>query len=503
VGADGTGLKVIKTAQAGEQLWLVGWMPGHDRVVFGCSRPGSAEFDALTISSGASRVLKRFTKRLPDEFALAPDGRLLAYVADTEATPSSRHIALLDLDALQERPLTSGPANDGFPVWSLDGTRLYFPSDRSGKNSLWVQAFARGAAAGAPVEVRPDIGTFWPLGFGREGGLYYTRYDLRRESYTADIDRASGVVPASRKPIPEGPGGSVFDPRWSADGNQLTYRRGVPGSLARYAPTITIRTMATGQERDVHPLLENFWQARLAPDGRTLVGRGTDAEQDRGVFAVDVETGRATLVAREPNPASLGDSLATGFTLGPFTADGKALLGARGGVGIVKRGWPAGAEIVVAPIDAAGAIVLGIAASPDGEWVAYGVGFPKDPTARSEMRVTSLTSGQTKVVYKGGTLELFAASEANLVPQAWSADGKTLLVTGKTDASQKTQQLWTLDVAGGTPKPAGISAESISVSLHPDGRQIVFSTTTSTTELWVIEGLVAPAPSPGAAKKIP
>jgi len=457
---------------------------------------------ALAVGTGEARVLKRFTKRLPYEVALAPDGRLLAYVVDTETRPSNRHLALLDLDALQDRPLTSGPANDGSPVWSPDGTRLYFASDRSGKNSLWVQAIARGTAAGDAVEVRQDIGTFWPLGFGREGSLYYSRFELRRETYTAEIGRLSGVVPASRKPISAGPAGSVFDPQWSADGKQLIYRRADPGSLARYAPTIIIRTVATGQEREVRPSLESFWQSRLAPDGRTLVGSGSDALQSRGVFAVDVETGHATLITREPNPTSLADQLASGFSLGPFTADGKAILGARGGVGIVKRGWPTGGETVVVPIDAAGAMVRGLTASPDGEWVAYGIAYPKNPTVRSEIRVTSLRSAQTKVVYTGGATEFFSSSEAYLTPQAWTSDSAALLLTGKTDASQKVAQLWTLDLAGGAPKPAGISAENIQVSLHPDGRQIVYTASTSKQELWVMEGLPAPALAPGTAKKI-
>ena len=275
--------------------------------------------------------------------------------------------------------------------------------------------------------------------------------------------------------------------------------RRVADSRSRFSSALAV---GTGETRVLKRFTKQLpGEVALAPDGRLLVGSGSDALQSRGVFAVDVETGHATLITREPNPTSLADQLASGFSLGPFTADGKALLGARGGVGIVKRGWPTGGETVVVPIDAAGAMVRGLTASPDGEWVAYGIAYPKNPTVRSEIRVTSLRSAQTKVVYTGGATEFFSSSEAYLTPQAWTSDSAALLLTGKTDASQKVAQLWTLDLAGGAPKPAGISAENIQVSLHPDGRQIVYTASTSKQELWVMEACLRRRWPPGRQRR--
>ena len=73
--------------------------------------------------------------RTPAELALSPDGAQLAFalhatVADVGSfQPSDLYVLGTEPDAVPER-LTLGECCDRLPVWSPDGTRLAFLSDR-------------------------------------------------------------------------------------------------------------------------------------------------------------------------------------------------------------------------------------------------------------------------------------------------------------------------------------------------------------------------------------
>ena len=70
---------------------------------------------------------------------ISPDGtRVVLEILD----PNNTHIWILDLVREQLRRLTSGPGNHGLPLWTRDGRRIIFNSDRvrSGVRNLYSQA---------------------------------------------------------------------------------------------------------------------------------------------------------------------------------------------------------------------------------------------------------------------------------------------------------------------------------------------------------------------------
>ncbi len=67
---------------------------------------------------------------------ISPDGRLAA-VALPEHETGNRDIYLLNLSNGLMTRLTSNPANDWFPVWSPDGRRIVFASDRTVPATIW------------------------------------------------------------------------------------------------------------------------------------------------------------------------------------------------------------------------------------------------------------------------------------------------------------------------------------------------------------------------------
>ena len=96
--------------------------------------------------------------RLANHPALSPDGATLAFdwAGDLWAVPSAGGVA---------RPLTAHPARDTRPVYSPDGARLAFVSDRTGS----PQVFVMPAAGGTPKQVTAHTAGYDLLGWHPDG----------------------------------------------------------------------------------------------------------------------------------------------------------------------------------------------------------------------------------------------------------------------------------------------------------------------------------------------
>ena len=78
---------------------------------------------------------------------------------------------MLATDGSQETVAVQNPANDAFPVWSPDGSRLLFLSDRNGRNALWAVPIADGRPTAAATLLRADVGLIRLLRMTTNGSL--------------------------------------------------------------------------------------------------------------------------------------------------------------------------------------------------------------------------------------------------------------------------------------------------------------------------------------------
>src|SRR5205085_885075 len=120
--------------------------------------------------------------------------------------------------------------------------------------------------------------------------------------HVASVDLKTGKLlspPAS--PIQQFVGTNSM-PAFSRDGKYLAYqsRREVRSFV------LGIRSLETGQVRELRPDLSYFNQPDWAPDGRSIAVRSTDHKGRMGLLAIDVQTGAGTpLVLMDPGVGGL------------------------------------------------------------------------------------------------------------------------------------------------------------------------------------------------------
>ena len=70
--------------------------------------------------------------------AWSPDGTKIAFQSDRDG---NTNIYVMNTDGTGQVSLTNSPANDSSSTWSPDGTKIAFQSDRDGNSEIYVMNF--------------------------------------------------------------------------------------------------------------------------------------------------------------------------------------------------------------------------------------------------------------------------------------------------------------------------------------------------------------------------
>lgn len=239
----------------------------------------------VTVLSAAGDVLWQFDNlEYPGGVAWAPDSRRLAiaYRNIREFT------AILDVETGARVDLSAGGRA---PLWSRDGTRIFFARDFSGQTDLF--AINQDGSGLTNLTATPDaIEAFAQLSPDGARMLYASRVvdSTGRPFDLYMMDLASGA--ATRLTISEqngksGPGASM--PRWSPDGSRFAYIWSPIGD--RTGPWLYVANAdGSGTHQIAIPKAESFsW---------SLDGTQIALEAFPQVFVVDADsTGRTTLLS--------------------------------------------------------------------------------------------------------------------------------------------------------------------------------------------------------------
>jgi Tol biopolymer transport system component len=127
VNADGTGLQRL-TSLPGADIQPT-WSPDGSRLAFASDRSGN--FDIFVMDASGTGIFN-LTKSPGDDFlpAWSPDGSKIAYVRDEGGFQTFWEIFVMDANGGNQVNLTNNPDFAAAPEWSPDGKKIAFESDR-------------------------------------------------------------------------------------------------------------------------------------------------------------------------------------------------------------------------------------------------------------------------------------------------------------------------------------------------------------------------------------
>jgi len=356
------------------------------------------------------------------------------------------------------------PAADKLLGWTPDGQNIFFTSDRNGTWDGWLMRVVDGKAQGLPEVIKAGMGDVSPIGFTRSGSFYYNFRHEAWNVYTAALDRNTGQVVS--EPMPVRHVGKDICPDWSPDGQYLAYL----SEPDRTKPqVIRIRTLATGQERELKIDLPRFGWLRWCPDNRHLLITNFNWNSPSMVYKVDVETGAYTpLVKSEQRLIRQAE----------LSADGKTLAYRIRGSGnsnwLIIKDLETGSEQELLQTDGGTALAFagGWALSPDGKHVAYSI--REDVNSPFVLKIVSVENGEARTIVRD---EVWQA--------VWTNDGRHLLFT------KNRNELWRVSASGSESRKLLEWKEMIMAPrIHPDGQRLAFFSGGYVSEMWVMENFL-------------
>ncbi len=462
VGVDGAGDRIVwRTTD--DYFDLQGWFPDGSRVAvltYSPNKPGK-KLLAVALADGAVKVLKEGGATGWDGW-VSPDGKYYVSHKKTGTDPLRRDIWCLSLDNGSETPLLEYPADNRDPRWTPDGKGVIFTSNRLGTMGLWYLPVSAGKPAG-PVElIKGDVGeSFWPIGSTHDGALYYSSKVALMNSLIAELDRATGKFVSGLSEIAPKFSGRTQNAAFSADGQWLAYYRKKQSGPGRY--TLALRSLATGQEREMATQFKTVHAQRWFPDGQSLLVYAEDSEGGRGYYRFDIATGKSTLLVRSST------------TFHALSHDGKTLFLVRDMLSDVYTAGidPATGKVLAPPARATSRFWgtnMGPSWSPDGQYLVYHSSrIPLEGGGPGALTIVikSVKTGEERDL----TVKLEQAG-----PVRWFPDGKSFLVSSYRDREGQPAGIYRINAESGAVhlirRVAPVSYRPV---LSSDGKAIYYA----------------------------
>jgi Tol biopolymer transport system component len=456
--------RVLYSSEESPVIFASGSSRDGKQLLVTCARKnGDKQIALVAADSGALRVVKSFSRREPGRPSLSPDGRYIAYDFPQAEQGPERDILLLASDGSREVPLVRHPGHDAGPMWTPDGSRVLFVSDRSGGLGLWSVSVAGGNAQGSPALIQANAGQVFPLGFNRKGGFHYSLPSGPNDLLVAEMDLETGRLLSEPVPVVSRYGRPTQRPDWSPDGRYLAYAVNAPSILARGGSLkIVVRDMETGREREMSQGFRTLGTPpKWRPDGKTLLVYGLPAGGEAKTLQLDVADGSAS-----PLPGSQNWEDGCSFPQWSTTSDAVWCL--LGNDGIVRRQLGSGEEKGRVQFEGTSA---NVPLSPDGRWVAF----------MDKSRAVSLAP-----VAEGTRRELFRLESTNdSCRLGWTPDSRYVLCRNQEG------QVWRIPASGGEARKLAIPLKGLrELRVHPDGKRVAMWVQEPAVEIWVLENFL-------------
>ena len=347
-----------------------------------------------------------------------------------------------------------------------------------------------GRPQGPPELVKADIGPVdRTIGLTRNVSLYYSLNTGMEDVFIAELDPVTGRVTGQPSRIVGRYVGSNMGPVWSPDGKYLAYhsqrgpRRNAPGALV-----IVVRSMETGEEREIPTRLAQCGPVHWFPDGLALLAQAyPDAKRDRiDYYRIDIRSGEASLIRRSEGgyESQRPDLSPDGKTIFFTHTERDSSGGRRRSLMAYEIETQQDTEIY--RVGEGKPFASNVLVSPDGRQLAF-IARGDDPNWAV---IVMPAEG-------GSPRELLRVQQPDFLRPnglTWMPDGHHLLVSKFNGPSGPITELLRVPVEGGDAQKLGLAMERIEFGdVHPDGQRIAFSSgqrKDSVREVWVMENFL-------------
>ncbi|MBL8214350.1 MAG: PD40 domain-containing protein [Bryobacterales bacterium] len=290
IGVDGNGMRVLHSHPERRFVQPCAWTADGKRILTLFFRGDNVSQIALVeAGSGKVDVLKSLDWIYPNRMDLSPDGKWIAYDDLIREGDSRRTIHLLATDGSTHRTLLKAPSGETFPLFAPSGDAVTYL--RGGT------IYRYDLRQPGPERMLHAVGQALPMGFTRGGDYYYAVRNNQFALQIADFDAAPGPGRPYSASLP------VINaaPSWSADGKRIAFlARAANENFGQESRIIVIREVDGNAGTVLPPRLAHTGWVRWMPDGKALLAGGSDRHGQRGLYRIDIASGDATPLVREP-----------------------------------------------------------------------------------------------------------------------------------------------------------------------------------------------------------